>query len=111
MILQQFKNPFNELIEKKIIVNWLLVKNLFDYEISFYHTHSFYEDYYNRLDTDIKVKINKGIAKLLKLPEKYQKFNDKINEYLSNTEFKTESELTNVKSYYSKYLYLNEFME
>jgi hypothetical protein len=110
LILQQLKKPFDELIEKKIIVNWLLQKNLFDYDVEFYQSFSFYADYYNRLDKDLKIKINKGIANITKQPDKYKEFKDRIDDYLSNSNT-DKKELDYVKTYYSKYLFLNEYMD
>jgi len=111
LILQQLKKPFNELIEKKIIINWLLVKNLFGYEVSFYHSHNFYEDYYNMLDKKTKIKINKGLAQIIKNESVYTEFKNKIEMYFEKTNFKTETELDQVKPFYSKYLYLTEYMK
>jgi len=110
-IKRQLKTAFEELIDKKIIVNWLLQKNLFGFEIIFFHSLLFYEIYWNTLDEITKQLVNKGLANLIKQEEKYQKFEEKINQFMNTVKTKDNTEKDRIKAYYTKYYYLDNYLE
>jgi len=109
LILQQFEKPLKELIEKKIIVNWEIQKNLFDFEILFYHSLQYYNNFWNTLDETIQRKINFGLAQLYKDEEEYNTFNKEIEAFMESLSFAEQEKYDNLKDFYTKYYYLQKY--
>jgi len=110
-ITRQLKKPFKELIEKNIIVNWLLEKDLWgNYEISFYHSNQFYYDFCEMLDKVTKIKIEKKTAEITQNETEYFLLQKQINNFIENAKVKTEGEKEKLKTYYRKYLILTEYL-
>jgi len=110
-IKQQLEEPFKELIDKKIIVNWLLQKNLFDYEIVFFHSLQFYENYWENLEEITKKLINQGLAKLIRQEDKYKKFEEEVNTFMETVKVKDSAEKERIKIFYIKYYYLDNYLK
>jgi len=109
LILQQFEKPLKELIEKKIIVNWEIQKNLFDFEILFYHSLQYYNNFWNSLDEKVQSKINFGLAQLYKDDEEYNSFIKEIESFMESLSFSDQEKFDNIKDYYTKYYYLQKY--
>ena len=110
-IKQQLEELFKELIDKKIIVNWLLQKNLFDYEIVFFHSLQFYENYWENLEEITKKLINQGLAKLIRQEDKYKKFEEEVNTFMETVKVKDSAEKERIKIFYIKYYYLDNYLK
>jgi len=106
-IIQQLEPALNELRDKKIVINWLLQKNLLGFEVIFYRDFNFYEEYYKLQDEGIKRQILKKENELLNNDELRDKIEKKTNHLLKHISI-SNKEIEKVKGYYRKYLILTE---
>ena len=101
--------PLNELIEKKIIVNWIITKELFGFEISFYHSLNFYEIQYKALDTKTMIKVQKGLLDLSENEnDEYVRLENEVLSFINSTNLPKDLNIDAFKTYYMTYLFLRK---
>jgi len=109
LIIQQLTQPLNELIEKKIIVNWIITKELFGFEISFYHSLNFYEIQYKALDTKTMIKVQKGLLDLSENEnDEYVRLENEVLSFINSTNLPKDLNIDAFKTYYMTYLFLRK---
>jgi hypothetical protein len=103
-IIQQLKNPLEELKQLHFIMHWSLQKELWgEPAIDFYLNYDFFENYYSSLDQETKKRLENEVANLSDDTKESM-----VGEYMAGTGYiEGSEEYIKLKEYYLRYRVLN----
>ena len=94
------KPALDEMVTKGVLVHWELVRGLFGWEFSFYHSLKFFARYYGDLDGESKKAVEKALPEFRVRDD----FKAKVEAFKERSGVKEDDEVT--RGYFERYLAL-----